>query len=67
MPTYDYRCSDCENKFTVMVSLSDKDKVTCPSCQSKKIEQLFTGCQVRTSGGRGCDTPPPGFSPSGGG
>jgi len=66
MPTYEFRCGECGNKFTVMVSISDKEKLTCPSCSSKKIEQLFTGCQVRTSGG-GCDTPPPGFGSPGGG
>ncbi|MCG8400932.1 MAG: zinc ribbon domain-containing protein [Firmicutes bacterium] len=60
MPTYDFRCSDCGHKFTIMASISDRDKTTCPACRSAKVEQLFTGCQVRTSGGGGCHLPPPG-------
>lgn len=67
MPTYDFRCADCGHRFTKMVSISEKDKVTCPACQGQKVEQLFTGCQVRTSGRRSCDTPPSGFGQSGGG
>ncbi|MBO8138576.1 MAG: zinc ribbon domain-containing protein [Desulfotomaculum sp.] len=43
MPTYDFKCKDCGNKFTVIVSISEKDKVKCPKCQSSNIQQLLTG------------------------
>jgi len=55
LPTYDFRCNECGHKFTVFVNISQKDTVTCPSCGAKKVEQLFTGCTVRTGGG--CDLP----------
>jgi len=66
MPNYDFRCADCGQKFTVQVSMNDKDKVTCPGCGGKKMEQLFTGCMVSTGGssnapdlgcGYGCGMP----------
>lgn len=65
MPTYDFRCADCGKKFTVRVSIKDRDKVTCTYCASKKVDQLFTGCSVRTGG---CELPVTGGGfPSGGG
>lgn len=69
MPNYDFRCAECGHRFTKMVSISEKDKVACPACRGKKVEQLFTGCQVRTSSSRGgtCDLPAPGGGFSGGG
>ncbi|MBF7082152.1 zinc ribbon domain-containing protein [Desulfallas sp. Bu1-1] len=67
MPTYDFRCGQCGHKFTVLVSISEKDKVTCPACGAGKIEQLFTGCAVRTGGGGGsCDLPAAGGGFGGG-
>lgn len=53
MPTYDFRCQSCGHRFSVFVSISDKDRVTCTQCGSKEIEQLFTGCSVRTGGDGG--------------
>ena len=66
MPTYEFRCNACGNKFTLMLSISEKENLTCPSCGSPKVEQLFTGCQIKTSGG-GCDPPASGFGSRGGG
>lgn len=64
MPTYDFRCADCNHKFSVFVTISERDKVICPECGSKKVEQLFTGCSVRTGGG--CDLPATGGGFGGG-
>lgn len=66
MPTYDFRCAQCGQKFTVMVSISDKDKVSCPDCGGKNVEQLFTGCAVRTGIGGSCDMPATGSGFGGG-
>ncbi len=52
MPTYDFRCQECDHKFTVMVSISEKDQVKCPNCGSEKVQQLMTG--FFTKGGS-CD------------
>lgn len=33
MPTYDFRCSSCENHYTRILSMSDRDTpTTCPEC-----------------------------------
>lgn len=50
MPIYDFRCKDCGKKFTVMVGISDRDKVSCPECKSGKVEQLISACSVKIAG-----------------
>ncbi|MGI5921406.1 MAG: FmdB family zinc ribbon protein [Syntrophomonadaceae bacterium] len=42
MPIFDFACSECGNKFDVMISNSDKDKVRCPQCGSAKVEQKLS-------------------------
>lgn len=54
MPTYDFQCSRCNHKFTVITSIAEKDRVTCPKCRSKEIRQLFTGCGINLGGAK-CD------------
>ncbi|NLW16133.1 MAG: zinc ribbon domain-containing protein [Firmicutes bacterium] len=41
MPVYDFRCPNCGERFTVRTSISEKDLVRCPACDSKP-EQIFT-------------------------
>lgn len=43
MPTYDFACRDCGHRFTVTVSISQKDGVTCPECGTKNIRQDYSG------------------------
>ncbi|BCV20866.1 FmdB family zinc ribbon protein [Moorella sp. Hama-1] len=59
MPTYDFRCQECGERFTVKMSLKEKDKATCPACGSQKLQQLFTGITILggSSGGGGCAAP----------
>lgn len=54
MPIYDFRCKKCGQKFTVMTGMNERDKVTCPECKAGDVEQLISGCSVRT-GGSGTD------------
>jgi putative FmdB family regulatory protein len=51
MPTYDYRCPKCKKKFSLILSIKDHDagKAKCPKCQGKKVEQLITLFQAKTS------------------
>jgi putative FmdB family regulatory protein len=51
MPSYDYRCPKCKKKFTAILSIGEHDagKAKCPKCGGKKLEQLITGFQVKTS------------------
>lgn len=43
MPTYEFQCNDCNNKFEVFTSISDRDKVKCPKCGSKKLTPVLGG------------------------
>lgn len=53
MPNYEFTCRDCGNRFEVMVSWKDKDKVTCPSCGSKEIKEHFGAFAMGSSRGSG--------------
>jgi putative FmdB family regulatory protein len=51
MPSYDYRCSECKKKFSVMLSIKEHDakKVKCPKCAGKKVEQQISHFMTKTS------------------
>jgi putative FmdB family regulatory protein len=51
MPTYEYLCPKCKKKFAVILSIKDHDggKAKCPKCGGKKLEQLITSFQTKTS------------------
>jgi putative FmdB family regulatory protein len=42
MPTYDYKCTACENTFEVEQRISEAALTTCPTCQGK-VRRLITG------------------------
>ena len=50
MPTYEYRCPKC-SKFSVILSIKEHDakKAKCPKCGGKKLEQIISTFQVKTS------------------
>lgn len=41
MPTYEFRCSKCNKKFSLVMSMAEygKKKPKCPKCGSSKVEQ----------------------------
>lgn len=44
MPTYEYICSDCGEKFEIFATFEEKEKglkLKCPKCGSKKVSQVF--------------------------
>ncbi len=51
MPYYDYRCDNCQNRFSVYQSISEheKAKVVCPNCGDKKVRQQISTFMVKTS------------------
>jgi len=51
MPSYEYRCPKCSKKFTLILSIAEHDakKAKCPKCGGRKLEQLITAFQVKTS------------------
>ena len=50
MPIYEYKCLDCGKDAEVSLSLKDHDAgvVSCPSCRSKRMEQLFSMVMAKT-------------------
>lgn len=50
MPNYDFLCKDCNHKFSLFVSIKDKDQVQCPACVSANVVQRFTGFMFTKSG-----------------
>lgn len=43
MPVYEYICKDCHKEFEEVLTLTEyeSDKIVCPRCGSKNIEQEF--------------------------
>jgi putative FmdB family regulatory protein len=42
MPTYEYKCTVCENLFEIDQHISDKPLTSCPTCQGK-VRRLISG------------------------
>lgn len=47
MPTYDYRCNNCNHEFELFQSMSAGIKKKCPECKKMTLERLIgTGAAV---------------------
>lgn len=62
MPTYEFTCKDCQHHFEVFIAISKKNTISCPECNSKKLQEafgvFFVGGNVTHPGagqGAGCD------------
>jgi putative FmdB family regulatory protein len=43
MPIYEYRCSECGEKFEKLVRLSTStSEIECPKCGGRKVEKLIS-------------------------
>ena len=42
MPTYEYRCANCEEHLEVVQSFSDDPLTTCPNCGKKTLRKVFS-------------------------
>lgn len=51
MPTYDFRCSDCRKKFSLAMSISERERkrIKCPKCGSQRLETVFSSFFAKTS------------------
>ncbi|HYC76529.1 MAG TPA: zinc ribbon domain-containing protein, partial [Planctomycetota bacterium] len=41
MPTYDYACRKCGDRFERFQSMKDAPLVVCPKCKAKALERLI--------------------------
>ncbi|MEW5766485.1 MAG: FmdB family zinc ribbon protein [bacterium] len=41
MPTYEYKCKDCGNKFDIFQSITEEPITVCPKCQGE-LRKLFS-------------------------
>ena len=42
MPIYEYQCSECNNKFELLRHFLNTDNVSCPKCDSAKVEKILS-------------------------
>jgi putative FmdB family regulatory protein len=51
MPTYEYRCRDCQHEFHRVEALSKHGPKApnCPKCKSKNVQQVLSPFYAKTS------------------
>jgi putative FmdB family regulatory protein len=51
MPQYEFFCRDCKKPFlkTLTIVRHEKEKVACPYCSSKNVEQRWSAFSAITS------------------
>jgi len=51
MPIYEFVCESCKKRFSVTQSISEyeKNKPRCPKCKSRRVKQLISSFQTKTS------------------
>lgn len=48
MPTYEYICGACGQRFEARCAISERDRVQrCPHCGAEAGRRQFTACAVR--------------------
>lgn len=51
MPVFEYKCSDCNEKFEVLHKSSVlTEEITCPKCNSTKNKKLFSAFSASVAG-----------------
>lgn len=51
MPTYEYRCENCDKEFTLHLSISEHEQgnITCPYCNEGRIVRQYSPFYAKTS------------------
>lgn len=53
MPTYQYECQGCKQRYEEILKIADMEKPCespCPECKEHKIERRMFDCPMLTSG-----------------
>ncbi len=51
MPTYEYRCDNCDHEFEREQRITEKPLKKCPSCGKDKSRRMITGGSFILKGG----------------
>lgn len=43
MPTYEYKCENCQHTFEAFQSIKDEPLKKCPNCGKNKLKKLISG------------------------
>jgi putative FmdB family regulatory protein len=53
MPTYEFDCEKCANRFTLILTMREYEKerqgLRCPKCKSKRITQALSLFAAKTT------------------
>ncbi len=51
MPHYEFLCTACDKKFSLVLTLAEREKreIKCPKCGSTKVEQQWAAFYAVTS------------------
>lgn len=53
MPTYTYKCNECEHQFDIIQKISEDKLTDCPECEKKALEKIISaggGVQFKGNG-----------------
>ena len=50
MPTYEYRCKECDHGFEIVQSFSDDALTKCPECKKKAIKKVYGNVGISFKG-----------------
>ncbi len=61
MPIYEFKCSECDEFFEVIVMGSDEKEIHCPKCKSQAFERVVSATNYAmgssaSGGGKGVQT-----------
>lgn len=43
MPTYNYKCMNCEHELEIVHSIKDNPKTFCPECETDNLKRMISG------------------------
>jgi len=50
MPTYTYKCKDCDHQFDIRQKMSDDRLTDCPECKKETLEKIITQSNFQLKG-----------------
>jgi putative FmdB family regulatory protein len=42
MPTYTYKCKECDHQFDTVQRMSDDNLTECPECKKEELSKIIT-------------------------